>query len=378
MKHTAICFSAVVACLVTLTLALPVAAQGTGDEVFPGIPKLVYPHDADLGPVPITDLIPWFWHPGQDYTNVAGVQFVLKYDPYEVNILGIDTFVPGSGPFDGHSRFDPPPPLLPSQGQPVPNGALPAALTGTVWINHDQANNSGITLPVSQGVQLFDLYIQPRHTSQVSLNSDVDIRVSELRPIYHVTGSTHLQSSWRPRHIDDPGGEAVTVHLPGSIIETQIVPQSASVWSHVTSVLTPGKVIPHSATYFRGPLVSTLSAPTPLHASGVIGSSVLVHGGETSAEITTVGGIRLHWGTGPGDIPPSAFAHLPGTVTSLSILINPSSFYVGDPVGDGTGDGHFGLGIDHVPEPSALVLLVLGGLAAAMQRWTRRRRRRTT
>ncbi len=81
MKRTAICFSAVVACLVTLTLALPVTAQPNSDEIFPGIPKIVYPHEADLGPVPITDVVPWFWHVSQDYTNVAGVQFVLKYDP---------------------------------------------------------------------------------------------------------------------------------------------------------------------------------------------------------------------------------------------------------------------------------------------------------
>ncbi len=227
----------------------------------------------------------------------------------------------------------------------MPNDVLPSSLVGTVWINHDDANNSGITIPTSTPIPLFDLIFQPRHTSHVSLNSDVDIRVSELRPIFHVptTATTHLQQSiWAQ-------------------VETNL-------WSLVSSVITPGKVLPHSSWYFQGPLVSTQSAPIPLHASGTMPASASVRA--FGGTLTTTGGQTIKW-SGPGANIPGATVHLPGPVTGLSILIQPSSFYVGDPVGG----IHEGFGVDHVPEPATLILLVLGALAAAMQRWTRRRMR---
>ena len=172
MTRTAICSTAVLACMAVLLLALPVAALPPGDAVFPEVQKRTYAHDIDDAPKPLPpfkDTIPWLWHPAQPYLHVAGVQFVLKYDPYEVNVLGIAPAFGGTGgPFMGHNNFDQPPQLTPSQGTQVANNVLPAALTGTIWISHDQANQSGITIPSSTGVPLFDLIFQPRHTSQVS------------------------------------------------------------------------------------------------------------------------------------------------------------------------------------------------------------------
>jgi hypothetical protein len=68
---------------------------------------------------------------------------------------------------------------------------------------------------------------------------------------------------------------------------------------------------------------------------------------------------------------PGADIHAVESIPLTNILVPTSVYVVGNPV---MGD-HFGLGIDHIPEPVSLVLLGMGGLALLLQAWIRRRRR---
>ena len=265
-------FLGVVACLAVMLLvgpATPVSAQSQVQDVIrpdtpldPLVkPKVSFNHDNrpepvdhDGNPVENPNPIGWLWHPGEDYRHVAGIKFKLKYDPYEVNILGINnTFGGIAGTPNGHFNFEPPPPLEPSEGEPVPASSLPGVVRGTVWLPHFLANESGIDLAESQEIPIFDLIYQPRHTSHASeaqFNSEVDVRVSELRPIFHIAqeDERHLSSVWVPRHVgpDEP-------NVP--------VPASEMLWEHKGSTM--GVIVPNSRTVFPGPLASNSNVPAP-------------------------------------------------------------------------------------------------------------------
>jgi hypothetical protein len=338
-------------------LAFPAFAQSV-DVIFPEVEKISFDHAGDPEPEdhagnPVTNPNPvsWYWHPGRNYYNVAGIQFVLKYDPYEADIIGIT----GSACFDGHWRFDAPGQQPPTAGTPAPASSVPGQLVGTVWVNHTCANTSGLHICDTTAYKIFDLTYMPKHTSHVSeaqFNTELDIVVSELRPIYHVTESAHTGSIWQ------------LVHNAGQVGASPVA-ISESYLQHLNSI--SGKWVPNSAVVF-GPLTSA-SAPDPTHVlnSTVVGPSGYARASESSAYLVTKLGQMLHWGYGTGDITPGELAHLPGTVTITGMVINPSSFYVGDPV---VAD-HEGLGIDHVPEPVTLALLGLGGIAAFMRKRSR-------
>ena len=206
-------------------LATTAVANPVGDSIFAGVPggdtgdvKLLFDHDNNpVSGTPSTAIpIPWFWHPGEDYSNVAGVKFTLKYDPYEVAILGISpapqmgggTTVPAVPyGFSGHIQHSTPF-AWPDSGPlpiPLPN-SLPSSVRGTVWVPHDIANQSGINLVGSSPQQFMSVLIQARHTSSVNLNSDIDLVVSNLQPIFHLTSGNlvPLTSVWIPYHVE-PG-----------------------------------------------------------------------------------------------------------------------------------------------------------------------------
>jgi len=363
----------VAACLAVMLLvgpATPVSAQ-VQDVIRPDTPldplakpKVSFNHDNrpepvdhDGNPVENPNPIGWLWHPGEDYRHVAGIKFKLKYDPYEVNILGIqNTFGGVAGALNGHYNFDPPAPLAPSEGVPVPASSLPGVIQGTVWLHHFIANASGIDLAASQEIPIFDLLYQPRHTSHVSqaqFNSEVDIRVSELRPIFHIAqeDERHLSSVWVPRHVGPD--------------ETNIpVPASEMLWEHKGS--TWGVIVPNSQTVFPGPLPanSTVPAPSGMHVDAKIPPSAWVHTKEPMV-LTAVDGQQIV-------LEPSQYRHVDKTIQLSGVVMHASSFIVGAPVLG----AHVGLGIDHVPEPATLALLAMGSLAGLTNLVLRRRRRR--
>ena len=267
-------------------LGLAVSASAQPDTIQPGVAlrpggpggligKVSFDHDAvpvpvdhDGIPVQNPNPVPWLWHPNVPHSNVAGLQFKLKYDPYEVNILGIQQAT--TGPFIGHYNFPPPNTLMKSLGTTVPANSLPKTVTGTVWVSHLVGQASGISIDNSQTVPFLSLFYQPRHTSHVSelqFNSEVDIAISELAPIYHVTTQdvSHQTSVWIPQHVSVAGasGTTVTVHDPASFTFTTVVPNSSTIWTHVSSI--SGMPVSHSQIVF-GPLDSN-SAPTPTAAA---------------------------------------------------------------------------------------------------------------
>ena len=107
------------ALLLAAAISVPTETSAQ-DAIFPLEPKVAFDHD-NVTPSPVDhqggstnnlNPMPWMWHPMTVYENVAGVHFKLKYDPYEVNILGVNPAPPGfGGVFMGHHRFDPPAPL---------------------------------------------------------------------------------------------------------------------------------------------------------------------------------------------------------------------------------------------------------------------------
>lgn len=304
--------------------------------------------------------MPWYWHPDEDYANVAGVRFTIHYDSYEAAILGINpTGGTANGPFNGHYNFDPPPVSPPSQG------GNSVHVQGTIWVDHPLANESGVLLPASEPVQLFSLSYLPRHTSQVSntlYNTDVDIKVTNLTPIYHVGQDGLTGSFWQY----NPDLNTLT---------------------HVASV--PGIWLPNSAEYVPGPIMSE-SAPQIQHVQNSvhIPSSVVAHAAQSSVTLPTAAGYHIyHWTTrdpmqAPDSeiwIPLSAEVHLQGSLVLTGQYIQPSSFVVGAPIGQlGNEAKFFGLGVDHVAEPVSLTLLSLGGIAILVQAGIRRRRQAAT
>ena len=243
-------------------------------------------------------------------------------------------------------------------------------MRGTVWLNHPEAQQSGIQVIASVPVQIFSLSYVPRHTSEVSnpnYNSDIDIKVTQLTPIFHVPTDAHTGSFWKLIPGAGPDGG------PGLI--------------HQTSV--PGVWVPNSVDYW-GPMDS-LSAPQPQHMLNTVHvpGSASAHADVESATLPTEAGLhKYHWTTNPDPpsseipVPLSQWVHLQGSTILTGGVIRPSSFIVGAPVlgddGSGTTGGiSYGLGIDHVPEPATLALLGMAGLALFVQTRIRRRRRRT-
>ena len=354
-----------------LALIVPAMAE---DIVYPGQEdptgaalgdiKASYNHTGDPWPVAHDGTrsdnrnpMPWYWHPGEDYANVAGVRFTIHYDSYEAAILGINP-AGGivNGPFNGHFNFEPPPVPPPSEGQSS------CRVQGTIWVQCPMAQESGIMLPASEPVQLFSLAYQPRHTSEVSnpmYNTDVDIRVTKVTPIYHVPENAHTGSFWR-------------------------YDEQLQRLTHVTSAA--GIWLPNSKEYVPGPLLSE-SAPKIQHVQNTvhIPSSVVAHADKSSVTLPTAAGFHnYHWTTrdpsqAPDSeiwIPLSAEVHLQGSIELTGQWIQPSSFVVGAPIGEFGNDAKFfGLGVDHmVPEPVTLSLLCMGGLALLVQTWIRRKR----
>ena len=304
--------------------------------------------------------VPWYWHPAEDMVNVAGFRFSVHYDSYEA-MVGLRP----AGKFTGHSRVQHNPPI--AVPPPQSTGGPSAKMAGTVWLNHPDAQESGIQVTASVPVHIFNLAYNPRHTSEVSnpeYNSDIDIKVTQLTPIFHVPANAHTGSFWKLIP-----GDAGT---PDRLV-------------HQTSV--PGVWVPNSVDFY-GP-INSLSAPQPRHVQNTvhIPNSVTAHAYESSVTLQTKYH-KVHWTTkdpsGAPDseiwVPPSYQFHLLGSTNLTGQLINPSSFIVGAPVlGDlsGTGGTSYGLGIDHVPEPATLALLGMAGLALFVQTRIRRRRRRT-
>ena len=337
------------ACLGVLGLALPAAVKGqpTIEGVFPAEPKVAFDHDNvtpnpvdHLGnPVSNTNPMPWIWHPQINYPNVAGVRFVLKYDPYEVNITGIAP----SPVFPGVANIPTIPVInTPTAGQPVPANSLPAAVTGTLWIGHPTANASGIQVSASNPVPLFSLAYQPRHTSHFSdpqFNSEVDVQVSNLTPIIHATtGMVQHVIQW-----GQPGGTGPWNAEAGSTFGV-LVPPSHHWWSPLNSA----------------------TAPSPNHVNGP-GTVV-----PTSANLVNPFTFPLFvWTTSlvnPVTVPPGTF-HAPTALhLNVSAVIQPSQFFASSPV---TGQ-HGGLGIDHIPEPVTAAMFGLGAAAMLLRRRTRR------
>jgi hypothetical protein len=328
-------------------------ADPVGGRVYPQDPKVAFTHENEPWPedhagLPVNNLnpMPWFWDPGQNYSNVAGVHFKIWYDPYEIDILGIGGVGPTStGLWRGHERFDPPPAIPESQGDPATGRSVVTAMvSGTLWISHSEARNSGINLQQSLALHLFDLHYRPKHTSHYSetlFNTEMDVILSELRPIYHVVPTIVPPSNyWHADH-------TVDLHTVDSgftyVIQSEL--------KHITkSVVLPKWLVPVSGTYFTA-LVSD-SAPTPLHVPAAAHTNSVwmrVHNAGTIAGIPSSLSYWQHFNSVPG------------------ILISPSSFYVGDPVAE----YHEGMGIDHVPEPITLALLGLGSGAL----WMKRRKR---
>ena len=341
------------ACLAALALALPAAGQL--DVIEPGEPKVAFDHDnvtpspVDHNGAPVNNAnpIPWFWHSGVARPNVAGVQFTLKYDPYEVNILGI-TPSP-TGPFLGHTNIVLPQPLtVPTEGNPAGPGVLTGNVVGTLWITHSAATGSGITVPSSNPVPLLSVTYQPRHTSEVSnpqFNSEVDVRISQLRPIIHVTTGMY-------QHI------------------VQFEPGGASLWEPIGGS-TFGVLVPKSGTWFPGTQVTSDSAPSPIHVSGL--GTVVVSSSFIANQFTFPFILPTSNSTGTFFLGPSATVHVPtghpGVHVNASQVILASDFFVGPPVAA----DHLGLGIDHVPEPVTAAMIGLGTIVMVMRRRKRHR-----
>jgi hypothetical protein len=318
----------------TLILFAAFSATAQGQEFV----KAVHDHNGDPSP----GLIDWIWHLDATECYVGGLRFQLNYDPYEIDILGINT----AGQFTGHYRFDPPPPQQPTAGTPVPANSVPAVITGTVWATHNLANTSGIQVNSTCPTAIFQLSYQARHTSNVGdaqYNSEEDVVLGGLWPIYHVPHRAVANSIWQMVHNTDTANP---------------VGVSNSYLQHFNNV--PGMWLSNSRTYFQGPLVSSVqSAPSPRHVQVTITAqpSQYAHA-DTAAELVTVYGQVVQLVT------PSEFVHLPGTVKVTGTVIQPSSFYLGDPVG-----GDFtSLGIDHIPEPITALLLSVSGAAVWMRR----------
>ncbi|MBN1854138.1 MAG: hypothetical protein JW829_15530 [Pirellulales bacterium] len=337
-------------CVGLLVLGLPVVAQNA--EVYPKETKASFNHngdpvrlDHDGNPVSNLNPMPWYWHPGFAYNNVAGIKFSLCYDPYEIDILGIQPTFGNVAGAAGHFRFDPPGLTPPSEGDPVDPNILPATVSGTIWLPASIANNTGLNMDNSVVYPIFDLFYQPKHTSHYSdprFNSDVDVMVSSLRPIFHPPGE-HLNSVtvYERKHVEDPNG----LHLPNSAV----IPQSQSYWTkrHVASET--WVVVKASQVIFPGPLAatSTIAPPSGIHVQ------------------------EEHVDGWVHEEPTSEWYEMHSLV--LTQFLYPVSVFV---VGQILGGEHIGMGIDHIPEPVSLALLGMGVFALLIQMTIRRRRRR--
>ena len=340
------------AILIAACFALVVWASSASGEVYPeeyktafdhgGVP---WPEDHEEEPVVNFNPMPWYWHPEQTIPNVAGIKFTIKYDPYEVDILGITpTFRVGGNV--GHYRFTAPGPTLPTSGTPVPANSVPATVAGTVWIPASIANQTGVQVTPSAAIPILDLRYQPKHTSHYSdpqFNSEVDVVVSNLQPILHPPGQ-HIASvsvyDYKHALTDMTDGAGVVM-----------VNASESYWARV-----------HLSSVTRVPLgVSDIIYPGPLAATTTVAPPSGIH----LVTVTILPSVWVH------EEPYSDWYHV-DTSIRLTQFYYPQSVFV---VGATVAGAHVGMAIDHVPEPFTLGLLGLGGAALLRHASFRRRRR---
>jgi hypothetical protein len=338
-------YRAVILAAACVALALGPASlfASGGPIVYPEEPKAAYAHD--LGPWPFEhgggavsniNPMPWYWHPDQNLTNVAGIKFTLKYDPYEVDILGIQPgpIIPGG--LVGTYHFDAPGPMPETYGTSVPASSVPAMLGGTVWLPPSIRDATGTDLMASQVYSILAVSYAPKHTSHYSdpqFNTEVDLVISELRPIFH-----------------PPAQHVATV----SLYEEK----------HAATTITHGggQVLPSEFYWSRR------------HVSSE--SFVIVPASNTIIQPSDVSGLHLSTITIPPSVwiheePYTDWYHLATPVTITQFYFSESVFVVGATV---AGD-HLGMGIDHVPEPVTMGLLGLGGVALVRHASLRRRRR---
>ena len=205
------------AAVFTVAFAVPAMADSVG---IAGVVDVVKGPPLATGE---SAVVPWDVHLSEDMTNYAGLLINLEFDTHEVAQLTI-TPAGAHGSVQHGAQF--PGPLVIPGSASTPDLLLVPGIA--MWV--PEAEQSGILLPASQVMPVFDLEYIAKRTSPIN-NSDVDIIVHPWI-IQHVAVTDQYQvkaSDW------------VYVTALGELCATP----GAGLWSHFTATVTT--TIPASA-----------------------------------------------------------------------------------------------------------------------------------
>jgi len=302
-------------------------------------------------------------NPGPALANWAGVLAkVHVIDPAEVDVASVVLAPPSVAPFGTPGPFGGPfalgPVAVSPFGPPSGNmGSVPVTFTAV----HPDYANSGITLPFSGIYPVIDINVNVKGSSGDNSDADLTVMVAD---IFHVPGMTfHLPGT--PGGGPRPGSTLVTFFTPGSQVWTWFKSGQAFVTSNIYDV--NGLHIAHTqgSQHTQGGLPIEENDPLIQDSNYYLRRPAQPSTGHWIHVDRT---IRWH------GLPATTVIHLsgggPNGGAGSTVITLFGSYLYANPFGPVIAT----LGIEHIPEPTAPILL-LGGMASLVCGFRSRRRR---